>query len=85
MKKYILVSCVERELLIPDVFDTFNEANNQMMEEFRKALKYPKSHRFTISDNETLENEDAGFNEYSAWCESVYGDNCDWHIYEIEI
>ena len=40
MKKYILVSCVERELLIPDVFDTFNEANNQMMEEFRKALKY---------------------------------------------
>ena len=85
MKKYILVSCVERELLIPDVFDTFNEANNQMMEEFRKALDYPKSYRFTISDIEALENENAGFNEYSAWCESEYGDNCDWHIYEIEI
>ena len=70
MKKYILVSCVERELLVPDVFDTFNEANNQMLEEFRKALKYPKSYRFTISDIEALENEKAVFNEYSAWSDS---------------
>lgn len=84
MEKFILVCSVEREIYVSDGFNTFKEAQEQMMKEFKETLGYPISHKFSKDEIEELESNIAGFDKDSAYCESANHDNCDWKIFKME-
>lgn len=83
MDKFILISCVEREINEPNFFPSLSKAKEQMLKEFKKTLGFEENHIFTQDELEELECDNAGFNEDSAWCEDSNHDNCDWKIFKI--
>lgn len=70
MKKWILNCTVERDICRPQIFNSFNEANKEMKEEFSKSC---------------LENDDAYFGNGMAYGSNLNHDNIDWKIDEVEI
>lgn len=67
--KYILIEVIERNISTPELFDTFDAAHARMEEYY----------------NEACANDDsAELGEWTAFCENMNHDSCDWSIFKIE-
>lgn len=82
---YILVCCVEREINEPIACETYEEAFAKMCSQFADAVgctfkevieAYPELPN-------GVDNEDAGINDFFAWCTSKWHNNTDWKIFAI--
>lgn len=71
MKKYEVITVVEREISCPIIFDTFEEAHEEM-----------ENQVYNILDGEELEDYGKIGKDY-AWLNDVYGNNFDFAIFEI--
>lgn len=72
--KFMLMSCVEREIDVPRVFDTLKDAQEVMNNELIRVLGSPDDYD---------KDDDYGIGEYTAWAN--VRDNCDWKILCISV
>lgn len=82
MKKYMLVCCVDREIIKMGTFDTEQEAFDKMREDFINIVN-PDTDEL-MEDGTNF--DDWGFDETSAWANSPCngdGDDYDWKIVEV--
>ena len=80
MLRYMLVSVIERDILIPEWFETYEEAYNKMRAEFAEMLGWEEEE---IEENLEEYSDDINLTENCAWCER-YGNNGDWKIFYLE-
>ena len=67
--KYILIEVIERNISTPELFDTFDAAHAKMEEYYNEACAH---------------DDNAELGEWTAFCENMNHDNCDWSIFKIE-
>lgn len=88
MKKYMLISVYERNILT-EQFDTLEAAHTQMMNELKKDLdEYDYEYDVTwdeiVNKEKCSDYEDFGFGIDWAWSNIDDNCNCDWKIVEVK-
>lgn len=89
--RYIVISCVDREIYELNngkVFNTPTEASEAMLNDFKNELD---NNSFELDDTELesvdnfdYEGDEYGISQTSAWLNGENGD-CDWSVIEIYI
>ena len=77
-KNYILVECIEREINLPEFFETEEQAYNIMAQRMADILK------IQVEDIETYDDYDIGISKSCAWITDYHHLNYDWKIFRIE-
>ena len=85
MEKFILVSCVERQINVEGFFNSFEEATKEMLEQFYDCSGISPNMPYEEYDDENNYRIDKEYLSASAWCESKNHDNCDWKVEKITI
>ena len=75
--KYCLVEVVERDIKMPEFFDTFEEAHAKMEE------CYFKANGCNPANYDPVE-LDGELSTWTAYCSNVNDDHCDWEIFKIK-
>ena len=88
MKKYMLISVWEREI-VTEQFDTLEAAHTQMMNELKEEFdKYDYEYDMTwdeiVNEEKCNDYEDFGFGIDWAWSSIDDDCNCDWKIVEVK-
>ena len=80
-KNYILIECIEREINLPEFFETEEQAYNVMAQRIAEILG------IQVDEIETYDEYDIGISKSCAWI-TVNNDyhhlNYDWKIFRIE-
>lgn len=74
--KYLLVEVMERDISVPEQFDTYEEAYAKMCESFAKARGV------SIDEIQEELDDDTCITGSAAWTER-YGQNFNWQIFRI--
>ena len=97
MKKYMVIDCCEREIGVPEFFDTLIKAQIRLFELFCDACRHidEKVWEVDIHDKDELEDaiesisdifdDENNFNDTCAWAETYNHDNWDGKIIDVEI
>lgn len=88
--KHILCEVVERNISTPEIFNSYEDAQQAMAKKVAEALKMPADKimelvRCAEKANDVIEPcelDDVGIRKDEAYC-TVYGQNMDWKIFEI--
>ena len=77
-KNYILVECIEREINLPEFFETEEQAYNVMAQRMADILK------IRVEDIETYDDSDIGISKSCAWITDYHHLKYDWKIFKVE-
>ena len=77
-KNYILVECIEREINLPEFFETEEQAYNVMVQRMADILK------IHVEDIETYDDCDIGISKSCAWISDYHHLNYDWKIFKVD-
>ena len=77
-KNYILVECIEREINLPEFFETEEQAYNVMAQRMADILD------IQVEDIETYDGDEVGISKSCAWITDYHHLNYDWKIFRIE-
>ena len=77
-KNYILVECIEREINLPEFFETEEQAYNVMAQRMADILG------IQVDEIETYDDYDIGISKSCAWITDYHHLNYDWKIFRIE-
>ena len=77
-KNYILVECIEREINLPEFFETEEQAYNVMAQRMADILG------IQVDEIETYDDYDIGISKSCAWISDCHHLNYDWKIFKIE-
>ena len=77
-KNYIRGECIEREINLPEFFETEEQAYNVMAQRMADILK------IQVEDIETYDDYDIGISKSCAWITDYHHLNYDWKIFRIE-
>ena len=77
-KNYVLVECIEREINLPEFFETEEQAYNVMAQRMADILK------IQVEDIETYDDYDICISKSCAWITDYHHLNYDWKIFRIE-
>ena len=66
-KNYVLVECIEREINLPEFFETEEQAYNVMVQRMADILK------IQVEDIETYDDCDIGISKSCAWINEYHG------------
>ena len=77
-KNYILVECIDREINLPEFFETEEQAYNAMAQRMADILK------IQVEDIETYDDYDICISKSCAWITDYHHLNYDWKIFRIE-
>ena len=77
-KNYILVECIDREINLPEFFETEEQAYNAMAQRMADILK------IQVEDIETYDDYDICISKSCAWISDYHHLNYDWKIFRIE-
>ena len=75
---YVLIECIEREINLPEFFETEEQAYNAMAQRMADILK------IQVEDIETYDDYDIGISKSCAWINEYHGRNYDWKIFKVE-
>lgn len=78
---YVLCQTIERNISEPEVFQELADAQKQMNLYWREALGLSQDEPINEDDLP----EDASFDEMEAYCTNRNHDNCDWHIFPMNL
>ena len=76
-KNYVLVECIEREINLPEFFETEEQAYNVMAQRMADILKVQ------VEDIETCDDYDIGISKSCAWISDYHHLNYDWKIFKV--
>ena len=76
-KNYILVECIEREINLPEFFETEEQAYNAMAQRMADILK------IQVEDIETYDDYDICISKSCAWITDYHHLNYDWKIFRV--
>ena len=76
-KNYILVECIDREINLPEFFETEEQAYNAMAQRMADILK------IQVEDIETYDDSDIGISKSCAWISDYHHLNYDWKIFKV--
>ena len=76
-KNYILVECIEREINLPEFFETEEQAYDVMAQRMADILK------IQVEDIETYDDYDIGISKSCAWITDYQHLNYDWKIFKV--
>ena len=76
-KNYILVECIEREINLPEFFETEEQAYNAMTQRMVDILK------IQVEDIETYDDYDICISKSCAWITDYHHLNYDWKIFRV--
>ena len=76
-KNYILVECIEREINLPEFFETEEQAYNVMAQRMADILK------IQVEDIETYDDYDICISKSCAWITDYHHLNYDWKIFKV--
>ena len=77
-KNYVLVECIEREINLPEFFETEEQAYNVMAQRMADILG------IQVDEIETYDEYDIGISKSCAWITDYHHLNYDWKIFRIE-
>ena len=77
-KNYVLVECIEREINLPEFFETEEQAYNVMAQRMAEILG------IQVDEIETYDEYDIGISKSCAWITDYHHLNYDWKIFRIE-
>lgn len=77
-KNYILIECIDREINLPEFFETEEQAYNAMAQRMADILK------IQVEDIETYDDYDICISKSCAWITDYHHLNYDWKIFRIE-
>ena len=77
-KNYILVECIEREINLPEFFETEEQAYNVMAQRMADILK------IQVEDIETYDDYDICISKSCAWISDYHHLNYDWKIFKVD-
>ena len=77
-KNYILVECIEREINLPEFFETEEQAYNVMAQRIAEILG------IQVDEIETYDEYDIGISKSCAWISDYHHLNYDWKIFKVE-
>ena len=77
-KNYILIECIDREINLPEFFETEEQAYNAMAQRMADILK------IQVEDIETYDDYDICISKSCAWITDYLHLNYDWKIFRIE-
>ena len=77
-KNYILIECIDREINLPEFFETEEQAYNVMAQRMADILK------IQVEDIETYDDYDICISKSCAWITDYHHLNYDWKIFRIE-
>ena len=76
-KNYILVECIDREINLPEFFETEEQAYNAMAQRMADILK------IQVEDIETYDDYDICISKSCAWITDYHHLNYDWKIFRV--
>ena len=76
-KNYVLVECIEREINLPEFFETEEQAYDVMAQRMADILK------IQVEDIETYDDYDIGISKSCAWISDYHHLNYDWKIFKV--
>ena len=76
-KNYVLIECIEREINLPEFFETEEQAYNVMAQRMEDILKVQ------VEDIETCDDYDIGISKSCAWISDYHHLNYDWKIFKV--
>ena len=76
-KNYILVECIEREINLPEFFETEEQAYNDMAQIMADILG------IQVEDIETYDGDEVGISKSCAWITDYHHLNYDWKIFKV--
>ena len=77
-KNYVLVECIDREINLPEFFETEEQAYNVMAQRMADILK------IQVKDIESYDEDEVGISKSCAWITDYHHLNYDWKIFRIE-
>ena len=77
-KNYVLVECIEREINLPEFFETEEQAYNVMAQRMADILG------IQVDEIETYDDYDIGISKSCAWITDYHHLNYDWKIFKVE-
>ena len=77
-KNYILVECIDREINLPEFFETEEQAYNAMAQRMADILK------IQVEDIETYDDYDICISKSCAWITDYHHLNYDWKIFRVD-
>ena len=77
-KNYILVECIDREINLPEFFETEEQAYNVMAQRMADILK------IQVEDIETYDDYDICISKSCAWITDYHHLNYDWKIFRVD-
>ena len=77
-KNYVLIECIEREINLPEFFETEEQAYNVMTQRMAYILK------IQVKDIETYDDSDIGISKSCAWISDYHHLNYDWKIFKVD-
>ena len=76
-KNYILIECIDREINLPEFFETEEQAYNAMAQRMADILK------IQVEDIETYDDYDICISKSCAWITDYHHLNYDWKIFRV--
>ena len=76
-KNYILVECIDREINLPEFFESEEQAYNVMAQRMADILK------IQVEDIETYDDYDICISKSCAWISDYHHLNYDWKIFRV--
>ena len=76
-KNYVLVECIDREINLPEFFETEEQAYNAMAQRMADILK------IQVEDIETYDDYDICISKSCAWITDYHHLNYDWKIFRV--
>ena len=76
-KNYILVECIDREINLPEFFDTEEQAYNVMAQRMADVLG------IQVDEIEIYDEYDIGISKSCAWISDYHHLNYDWKIFKV--
>ena len=76
-KNYVLVECIDREINLPEFFETEEQAYNVMAQRMADILKVQ------VEDIETCDDYDIGISKSCVWISDYHHLNYDWKIFKV--
>ena len=77
-KNYVLVECIDREINLPEFFETEEQAYNAMAQRMADILK------IQVEDIETYDDYDICISKSCAWITDYHHLNYDWKIFKVD-
>ena len=77
-KNYILIECIDREINLPEFFETEEQAYNAMAQRMADILK------IQVEDIETYDDYDICISKSYAWITDYHHLNYDWKIFRVD-